>query len=199
MALRTLAAALLFLLAGTDRGRCRGMDASLRFSLIDQLSPEAGTTAFNSIEERRRLPVFNAALQEVVRAGKLPPAEMINREADLRAGIASENPQPAGTVVVRVFLTQWAQTAIGGATNSEVLCRFFVEEVRDGKRLMKLGPFFSRVPGDESLAPLYQQRIASYQTAARVALEALAAKLPGADRSLSKTSPTKHAAGSGGH
>ena len=200
MTCRTFAATLVIFLAGISLGKSREAREPLHFSLIDQLPPEFGTTAFNSIEERRRFPVFGAALQDVVRAGKLPPAELINREVDLRAGITSEKPQPPGTLVIRVFLTQWAQTAIGGATNSETLCRFFVEEVRDGMRVAKLGPFFSRVPSNESLAPLYQQRLATYQAAARVALTDLAAKLPptAVDGPVSRTSPTRHAAGSDG-
>ncbi len=163
---------------GRERGTQKAAGEPLRFSLIDQLPPEVGSTAINSIEERRRLVVFNAALQTVVREGKLPSAELINNEPALRAGIDSERPQPPGTLITRIFLTQWSQTRLGGTADTEVLCRFFVEEVRDGHRVAKLGPFFSRVNLNLALAPRYEEMLAIYRTAAVKALEQMAVKLP---------------------
>lgn len=146
---------------------------TLHFSLIDQLP----TSVLNSLAERRRLAVFNAALQDVVREGRLPPAALINKEPELRSGIGSEIPQPPGTLIVRVFLTQWAETNLGGPADTEILCRVFVEEVRDKQRVAKFGPFFSRVRFDIASAPLYKDRLATYQAAARDTLEQLATAL----------------------
>lgn len=149
----------------------------LRFSLIDQLPSQGGAaTAVNSIEERRRLATFDAALQDVVREGKLKPAVLINNEPDLRSGIGSEQPQPPGTLIVRIFLTQWSQTRLGGSADTEIVCRFRVEEMRDGHRVASLGPFFSRVHDDIALVPSSQDGLATYRTAARQALEQLAAQ-----------------------
>lgn len=159
------------------RGHAAG--GPLHFSLIDQLpsQPITGATAFNSLEERRRLPVLDAALQDLVREGRLPGAILINKSAELRAGLSSEKPQRPGTVIVRIFVTQWAQSPLGGPADTEILCRMFVEEVRDGNRLAAFGPYLGRARREIALAAPAQNELRAYQAAAREALAQFAGRL----------------------
>lgn len=163
--------------AGNRRTPKALVNITICFSLIDQLPPQLNVTAINSIEERRRLATFDAALQDVVREGKLGRSELINNEAGLRSGTGSEKPQPAGTSVTRIFLTQWSQTALGNGADTEILCRFFAETMRDGQRIAKLGPFLGRTRYDVAFAPHYRDNLDAYRAAARDALEQLALSL----------------------
>ena len=79
--------------------------------------------------------------------------------------------------MIRIFLTQWSQTSLGSAADTEILCRFFVVRVRDGQPISKLGPFLGRARYEVALVPRYQENLDTYRAAARRALEQLAAAL----------------------
>ena len=148
-----------------------------RVFLVDQLPTANLGPALNGLNERRRGPVFDAALQEVVREGKLPPVVVLNRDLSLPATVADEPPAPAGAPVLRIYLTQWSQTPLGGLADTEVLCRLFVEQRRDGKTTGKLGPFLARVRYDTTTATgRADVRSAQFQAAAREAIEQMAAQ-----------------------
>ena len=149
----------------------------LDISLIDQLPPQISGPAFNGLNERRRGPIFAAALRQVVDEGKLPPLTIINRDLTMPAKVPDEPKLPAGTRLVRITLTQWSQTRLGGIADTEVLCRFFVEVLRDGRVERKLGPFFSQKQYDTVTATTAPEFWAQYQGSARLAIERMAAAL----------------------
>ena len=151
--------------------------APLEVSLIDQLIPQVGRPAINGLDERRRGPIFNAALQQVSQEGKLPPVVVINRDLSLPATVADEPKVAATDQLVRIYLTQWSQTPLGGPADTEILCRFFVELVRGGRVEKKLGPFFARKRYDVVTAVTPEDRWAQYQAAARLAIEEMAGAL----------------------
>ena len=146
-------------------------------SLIDQLSPQLNGPSINGLEERRRGPIFAAALRQVSDAGKLPPMTIINRDLTIPATVPDEPKLPAGARLVRIYLTQWSQTRLGGIADTEVLCRFFVEVRRDGRVEKKLGPFFSRKQYDTVTATTAPEFWAQYQASARLAIEQMATAL----------------------
>ena len=116
---------------------------------LDQLPPQGAGPSINGLDERRRGPVFRAALEAAAKAGELPPVTIINQDIDLPTTRAEKpSPVPPGATLLRVYLTQWSRTRIGGFSDSEILCRFFVEEVRDGRTVKKLGPFLGRTTDD---------------------------------------------------
>ena len=81
---------------------------------------------------------------------------------------------------MRVYLTQWSRTRLGGIADTEILCRFSVERLRDGRVEEKLGPFFAHKRYDVVTTATPQDVWAQYQEAARLAIEqmATALKLP---------------------
>jgi hypothetical protein len=149
----------------------------LYVSLIDQISPQTIGPAFNGLDERRRGPIFAAALQQSVRAGKLPPLLIINKDLSIPETVAGEPKVPAGQTLVRITLTQWAQTRQGGIADTEILCRFFVEILQDGRVKRKLGPFFASSPFDLVSVALPEDRWAQYQADALKAINDMAASL----------------------
>jgi hypothetical protein len=148
----------------------------IHVSFIDQISPQFGP-AINGLEERRRGPIFNAALQQVAQEGNLPPVVVINKDLSLPSTVLGEPKLAAGTQLVRIYLTQWSQSRLGGVADTEILCRFFVEIVRDGHVGKKLGPFFTRRTYDVVSVARPEDRWAQYQAAARAAIEEMAAAL----------------------
>lgn len=145
---------------------------------IDQLAPQGAGPAVNGLDERRRGPLFAAALQQVVREGEFPaPLTVINQDLSLPATVASEPKVPRGATLVRIYLTQWSQTAQGGVADTEVLCRFYVETLRGGRVTGELGPFFARQRLDVTGATQPQERWRQYQAAARQSLMQMAAAL----------------------
>ena len=149
----------------------------LDISLIDQLPPQVGGPAFNGLNERRRGPIFAAALRQVAAEGKLPPLTIINRDLTLPTTLADEPKAAPGALLVRITLTQWSQTRLGGIADTEVLCRFFVEVLRAGRVEKKLGPFFARKQYDTVTATTAPEFWAQYQASARQAIEQMAAAL----------------------
>ena len=144
---------------------------SLQVSLIDQLPPQGLGPSFQGLDERRRGPIFRAALREVGAEGRLPPVEIINRDLTLPATVADESPVAPGTRLVRIYLTQWSRTPLGGIADTEILCRFFVELRRDGRVEKKLGPFFARKEYDTVTSATPQDRWARFQAVAKLAVE----------------------------
>ena len=151
--------------------------ATLYVSFIDQSSPQVTGPVFNGIDERRRGPIFNAALQQVIGEGKLPRVVVINQDLSLPATTLSEPKVAPGATLVRIYLTQWSQTRLGGAADTEIMCRFFVDVLRDGRVLKKLGPFFDRRTYDIVSIARPEDRWAQYQAAAHDAIEVMAASL----------------------
>ena len=149
----------------------------LHLSLIDQLAPQVSGPAFLGLDERRRGPIFDAALRQVVAEGKLPPVVLINRDLSIPATTADEPKVAPGVTLVRIYLTQWSQTPLGGIADTEILCRIFVEIRRDGRVEKKLGPFFAHPRFDPVTTATPQDRWAQYQRAARRAIEQMAAAL----------------------
>ena len=146
-------------------------------SLIDQLPPQGNAPSFQGLDERRRGPLFGEVLRKVSAEGKLPPAEIINRDLSLPATVADEPPVAPGTPLVRIYLTQWSQTTLGGIADTEILCRFFVERRLGGRLEKKLGPFFARRSFNTVAAATPQDRWSQYQTVAKFAVEKMAAAL----------------------
>ena len=154
-----------------------GGQPPIQASLIDQLPPQGNGPSFRGLDERRRGPIFNAALQQVVHAGRLPPVTLINPDLTLPATVADEPKLPPGTRLLRIYLTQWSESRLGGIADTEILCRFFVEVRRDGRVEKKLGPFFVRKPLDTLTAETPQDRWVQFQAAAKLAIEQMAAAL----------------------
>ena len=144
--------------------------------MIDRTSPQAGQFAVNGLDERRRGLIFGAALRQVMQAGKLPPAVIINRDLSIPATVPDEPRLPAGQTLLRIYLTQWSQTALGGIADTEILCRFYAEILRDGQVRKKLGPFFARGTYDLVLGSP-TSRWSQYQRVAQTALEKMGAAL----------------------
>ena len=149
----------------------------LDFSLIDRIGPQGIGPAFQSLDERRRGPIFAAALRQVSQAGKLPPVVVVNRDLSLATTVPDEPKLAAGTTLFRIYLNDWSRTRLGGSADSEILCRFDVEVLRDGHVERKLGPFFARRPFDTTLAATPQERWEQFQAVAKLAIEKMAAAL----------------------
>ena len=149
----------------------------MEVSLIDQLVPQINRPALNGLDERRRGPIFDAALQQVSQEGKLPPVLVINRDLSIPATVPDEPKLPAGTRLTRIYLTQWSQTRLGGYADTEILCRLYVDLVRNGRVEKKLGPFFAQKRYDTVTAVTPQDHWAQYQDSARIAIEEMAAAL----------------------
>jgi hypothetical protein len=152
--------------------------APLYISLIDQLSLQTRGPASNGLEDRRQGPIFAAALQQGVKEGKLPPIVIVNRDLSIPATVLDEPKIPAGKTLVRIYLTQWSQTRLGGIADTEIVCRFFVEVLKDGRVTRKLGPFFASTTYDRVSVALPEDRWAQYQGVALKAIEEMAAALP---------------------
>lgn len=167
------------LLAGARTSHGAKAEQPLNVFFIDQIQPQFMRPAWNGIEERRRGPIFKVALEEAVRAGKLPPVNVINRDLSLQATQIEQPKVAPGEKVLRIYLTQWSQTRLGGVADTEILCRFFVEEVRDGKVTRKLGPFFARKTLDVVTLARPQDVWAQYQAAALEAIDEMAPALGG--------------------
>ena len=152
--------------------------APLYVSFIDQLPAQGEFVPINGLDERRRGPVFQQALNAVVGAHELAPVILINRNLSLPSTRAEEPPVPPGATLVRVYLTQWSNFGLGGYAVDEVLCRIFVEVVRDGKTVAKLGPFLGR--NDYTLTEMTTAdgRYLVFRDAARMALNDMARALP---------------------
>ena len=166
-----------FLLASTPLPAAPRAATPLQISLIDQLLPQGTAPAFQGLDERRRGPIFAAALRQVSAEGKLPTLVIINRDLDLPATVPDEPKVAPETRWVRLYLTQWRQTPLGGIADTEILCRFFVELRRNGHLEKKLGPFFARKRFDTVTAVTPQDRWAQYQTVAKLAIEEMAVSL----------------------
>ncbi len=149
----------------------------IRVSLIDQLAPQTNGPAFNGLEERRRGTIFSAALRQVADEGKMPPVIVINRDLDIPSSVPDEPKLPSGTRLVRIYLTQWSRTRLGGVADTEILCRFYVERSRDGRVEEKLGPFFAHKRYDVVTTATPQDVWTQYQGAARSAIEQMAVAL----------------------
>jgi hypothetical protein len=149
---------------------------ALYVSFIDQLPPQVGPS-INGLDERRRGPIFARALQQCVNAGKLPTLVVINPDLGLAQSLADEPKVPAGKTLLRIYLTQWSHTRSGGPADTEILCRFFAEVVRDGHVQKKLGPFFARKIYNVDI-DTPEERWAQYQG---VALAAINEMVPALD------------------
>ncbi len=154
-----------------------GVAPPLLVSLVDRLGPQGLGPAFQTLDERRRGPLFAAALAQVSQAGKLPPVTVINRDLSLASAAPDESELAAGTRLVRIYLTDWTQTRQGGSADSEILCRFYAEVRYDGRVERKLGPFFARRALDTTTAARPQDRWVQYQAVARQAIEQMAEML----------------------
>ena len=146
--------------------------------LIDQLPPQGIGPSFNGLDERRHGPMFNDALQQAVHEGELPPLKVVNKDLSVPDTLASEPAVPRGATLVRVYLTQWAQTPLGGPADSEIFCRFYAELLRDGRVTQKLGPFFARQPLNALTPDRAEDRWSQYRAVARKAIVQLARALP---------------------
>ena len=146
--------------------------------LIDQLPPQGLGPSINGLDERRRGPMFNDALQQAVRDGKLPPIEVVNKDLSVPDTLASEPGAPRGATLVRIYLTQWEQTPLGGPADNEVFCRFYAEVLRDGHVTRKLGPFFARQPLNALTPDRAEDRWSQYRAVARKAILQMAKALP---------------------
>ncbi len=155
---------------------------SLYVSFIDQTSPNTFGPVVNRLDERRRGPIFAAAMQQSVQAGKLPPFVIINRDLSMPSTVLDEPKMPAGKSLVRIYLTQWSQTGLGGIADTEIVCRFYVEILRDRKVQNKLGPFFATAIENVDFA-LPQGLWSQYQGVALKAIDEMAAALTN-DRDL---------------
>lgn len=150
---------------------------SLQISLIDQMPPQGNAPAFQGLDERRRGPIFAAALRQVSAEKKLPMPVVINRDLSIPATVDDEPKVAPGTRLMRIYLTQWSRTPQGGPADTEILCRFFVELRRDGQVEKKLGPFFARQPFDTVTPATPQERWAQYQAVATQAIKEMAVAL----------------------
>ncbi len=175
-----LAFAILWLVPLDTRARAKDLPRTqepVRVSLIDQLPPQTSGPAFNGLDERRRGPIFAAALRQVADEGKLPPVIVINRDLNIPATVPDEPKLPPGTRLVRIYLTEWSRTRLGGIADTEILCRFYVERLRDGRLEKKLGPFFAHKQYDVVTTATPQDVWAQYQEGARLAIEQMATAL----------------------
>lgn len=145
--------------------------APLTVFLVDQLRPQGMGPAVNGLGERRRGPLFIAALQQVRQADKLSPATVLNPDLSLPA-TESETPRtPPGATLVRITLTEWSETRLGGVADTEVLCRIFVQVLRDGEVVQSSGPFLGRHRFDFVTATTgVAERWEQFQIAARQAI-----------------------------
>ena len=150
----------------------------LHVFLIDQLPPQGLGPSLNGLDERRHGPLFNDALQQAVRDGKLPPIEVVNQDLSVPDTLASEPKVPKGATLLRIYLTQWEQTPLGGPADNEIFCRFYAEVVRAGRVTRKLGPFFARQPLNALTPDRAEDRWSQYRAVARKAIVQMAKALP---------------------
>ena len=161
--------------AGTPASKASAPPA-LYVSFIDRTSPQTKGPAINGLDERRRGPIFAAALQQCVQEGKLPRVIMVNKDLSVPSPVANERPVPAGKTLLRIYLTQWSHTLLGGIADTEILCRFDVEVLQDGRVKKKLGPFFAQ----DTFAPDFtspQDRWAQFQKVALKAIRQMASAI----------------------
>ncbi len=147
---------------------------------IDQLPPQIDAPAFNGLEERRRGPLFQEALQSASMAHELAPVIVTNPDIHLYSPKSDEPNLPAGATLLRVYLTRWSTDGIGGFVADEVRCRIFAEVVRGGRTVAKIGPFVGRVPYALTEATTNQGRYSVCRDAARQAVDQMAQTLPSA-------------------
>lgn len=145
---------------------------------LDQLSPQGAGPSINGLDERRRGPIFKGALQAAAHAGELPPVTVVNQDIDLPTTTVEKPKIPPGATLLRVFLTQWSNTRLGGFSDSELLCRFYVEVVRDGRTVAKLGPYLGRTQYDTTTTTTPEGRYALFGQAARKGIDLMARDLP---------------------
>ena len=139
----------------------------LYVSFIDRLPPPSdGTLA--GLDEPQREAAFRAAVQAAAGTGELPPATVVNREADV----------PMGATRLRVYLKQWANLRRVGVTETDVLCRFYVEVVRDGRPVLRLGPYAGITNFEPTAMTAIQDRSVIFREAARRAISEMARALP---------------------
>ena len=150
---------------------------ALYVSFLDQLPPQGVGPSINGLDERRRGPIFQSALNAASAAGELPRLVFVNRDISLPSTQAEEGPVPPGGTLVRIYLTQWSRTRLGGFATSEILCRIFAEVVRDGRRVKRLGPFLGRETYDQTTTATGSDRYAQFEKTARLAVDALARQL----------------------
>ena len=153
---------------------------TLYVHFIDQLSPLSDAPAINGLEERRRGPLFQEALQAASVAHELGPVVVTNPDIHLYSPKSDEANVPVGATLVRVYLTRWNTDGIGGFVADEVQCRIFAEVVRGGRTVAKIGPFFGRVPYSLTEATTNWGRYAVFRDAARQAIDQMAHTLPSA-------------------
>ena len=175
--MKTLALILALALAPLAASARPSIKPPFYVSLIDQLPPQVAGPSINGLDERRRGPIFAAALRQASDAGKLPPVTMVNRDLSIPATTADEPKVQAGAPLVRIYLTQWSQTRLGGIADTRILCRFYVELRRDSRVEKKLGPFFAQPRFDMIRVVTPEDRWAQFQAAARMAIEEMAAAL----------------------
>ena len=145
---------------------------------IDQTDTGGEGPAVNGLEARRRGPVFQAALDSAAKAKTLPPVRVTNADIHLYSPKSDEPRLPPGATLARVYLTQWSITRLGGFADAELLCRFFVEVVRDGHVIATPGPYLGRIRYDTTTTSTPEDRYRDFQDCARQAIDALAHDLP---------------------
>ncbi len=170
--------AFFFLSPGALLAREKKTVPPLYVFFLDQMTQPADAPSFNGLDERRRGPIFKGALQAVSDAGELPPVIVVNQDIDEPTTTAEKPKVPPGATLLRVFLTQWSNTRAGGFLESELLCRFYVEAMRDGKVTAKLGPYLGRMRYDTTLVTTPENRYAIFGQAARKGIDLMAHDLP---------------------
>lgn len=159
-------------------GFCHPPRAPLYVFFLDQLPPQGAGPSVNGLDERRRGPVFAAALQAAAKAGDLPPVTVVNHDITLPTTRQEKPPLlPPNATLLRVYLTQWSNTSQGGFADSEILCRFFVEVVRDGRTVSKLGPYLGRTRYDTTGTATADDRYQQFGQAARAGIGQMARDL----------------------
>ena len=144
------------------------------FSFIDHLIPQGDGPAINGLDERRRGPAFERVLRAAADAGELPPVIMANKDISLPSTRYDERSVPSGATLIRLYLTQWCETRLGGFAVSEVQCRVFVEVVHAGRPVSKLGPYLGRTGYDMAEMTTSESRRLQFEAAARQAVDAMA-------------------------
>ena len=140
--------------------------APLYVSLIDHLPPPNDTTLVG-LDETQRGAAFQAALQAAAQNGELPPVSVVEDDAGV----------PPGATRVRVYLKRWSNERHAGFTETDIFCRFYAEVVRDGRTVVRLGPYTGATNFDPMVMTAVEHRRVVFQQAAKRAIDEMAGAL----------------------
>jgi hypothetical protein len=140
--------------------------APLHVVLVDQLRPD-GDVVINGLEDNRRMILWKEVVLETWKVAR--PGQKI---------VLYEDKGPKGaTPVLRLYLTRWNLSRLGGPSAQDIEFRVFAELERTPGQTENLGAFTSRENSLASNRSTARESYAEYKRAAKVAVKKLADRI----------------------